>query len=323
MGHDQHQNIAFLCVSYNLGPFLCFEKVKAAFRDIPSDQFKRIAYAARFDDTERVTLKDALADHPEAEDVIDRFFRNAFVREIASDPCIENRTRLVLREVNSFKAQQLYVQLNKVGIAGVNGWLKEIREYYEQANQFIDFYMEGRYALNLQKSGLKVTMKPYNDGGPDLQVSTGLLSFDIEVTRFVGDISLENKMSLGEDEAHCLINMPDKSQDVWSKIEGKMKQLKKDKNGIILLHSDNIGIDWIEFEKNANDISRFDEKLCAVIFVDSWTGTKVIPNVHARVPAQELNAILQKIVGGAGLVAYHWEDDLQRMCNGYHQCHSS
>ena len=176
MAHNEHQKIAFLCVSYNLGPFLAFEKVRVAFPDIPSDQFKRIAYAARLDDTERATLKDALANHPEAEIIIDRLFCNGFVREIASDPCIENGTRLVRREVNSFKAQQLYVHLKKLGVAGAIGWLKEIKEYYEQANQFIDFYTEGRYALGIQKSGLKVKMKPYNDGGPDLQVSTGLFS---------------------------------------------------------------------------------------------------------------------------------------------------
>ena len=247
MAHDQHQNIAFLCVSYDLGPFLGFEKVRVAFPDIPSDPFKRIAYAARLDDTERTMLKDALDSHSEAESVIDRFFRNAFVREVSSYPCIEDRSKIVLREVNSFKAHRLYVQLKRTRVTGVDEWLKEIKNYYENDNQFMDFYTEGRYALRLQKSGLKVKMKPYNGGGPDLQVSAGLFSFDIEVTRFVGDIALENKMSLEEDETVCLIEMPDKSQDVWSKIAGKMKQLKEEKNGIILLHSDNIGIDFFEF----------------------------------------------------------------------------
>ncbi|MDE2716841.1 MAG: hypothetical protein OXI33_07480 [Chloroflexota bacterium] len=322
MAHDQHQNVAFLCVSYDLGPFLGFEKVRVAFPDIPSDSFKRIAYAARLDDTERTMLKDALDSYSEAESVIDRFFRNAFVREVSSYLCIEDRSKIVLREVNSFKAHRLYVQLKKTRVTGVDEWLKEIKNYYENDNQFMDFYTEGRYALRLQRSGLKVKMKPYNGGGPDLQVSAGLFSFDIEVTRFVGDIALENKMSLEEDETGCLIEMPDKSQDVWSKIAGKMKQLKEEKNGIILLHSDNIGIDFFEFEKNTYDISRFGEKLCAVIFVDDWTGSKVIQNVRAKVPDQELNPIIQRIVGSAGMAAYRWEDDLQRICSDYyHQCH--
>ena len=113
MGHDQHQNIAFLCVSHNIVGYLSYEKVKATFPDIPSDQHKRIAYAASFDDIERETLKNALAKDTEAESVIDSFFCNVLVREIGSDPCIESRSKRVLRELNSFKARSLHVQLGK------------------------------------------------------------------------------------------------------------------------------------------------------------------------------------------------------------------
>ncbi len=314
MEHDQCHNIAFLCVSERLTWYLSYEKVKEAFHDIPSDFRSRIAYVAHFDDAEIAKLKNALAKDTNAESAIDSFFCSALVREIGSDPCIENRRKLVFRKFNSFIAHGLYVQLKKTGGTGVDEWLREIERYYEYDDEFINFYTEGRYALNLQKSGLKVKMKPYNDGGPDLQISTGLLSFDIEVTRFVGDISLEKKMSLGEDETPRLIEMPDKSQDVWSKIEGKMKQLKKNKNGFILLRSDNIGIDWVEFEKNANDISRFDEKLCAVIFVDGWTRPKVISNLRARVPAEELTPILQRIIESITQPTHDWVVDLQRMC---------
>ena len=52
---------------------------------------------------------------------------------------------------------------------------------------------------------------------------------------FRPNISLANNMSLNEGNSGLLIEMPDKSQNVWSKIEDKVKQLREDKNGIILL----------------------------------------------------------------------------------------
>ena len=281
-GHDQ--NVAFLCVSFNIVGCLGYEKVKTVFPDIPSDQYKRIAYAASFDDIEREKLKDALAKDTETESAIDSFFCNALVREIGSDPCIESRSKKVFRELSSFKAHRLHAQLEKAHVAGIDEWLKEIKNYYENDSQFLDFYIEGLYALALQKSGITVRMKPYRDGGPDLQILMGCLVLDVEITRFIKNSCLENDLEMSPDDqvVECLIEMPDKSNDVWYKIEDKMKQLKEDKNGIILLHSDNMGIDDFEFGKNARYIASLSEKLSAVIFVDSWTNAKYIPNPRAR-----------------------------------------
>lgn len=323
MEHDQERNIAFLCVSHNIVGYLGYKKVKAAFPDISSnvrDFRSRIAYVAHFDDTKKAKLKNALANHPKAESAIDSFFCNALVREIGSDPCIENRRKLVFREFNSFIAHGLHVRLEKAGVLGTDEWLKEIARYYEYDGDFTNFYLEGCCALALQKNGMRVRMKPYRDGGPDLQVSTGCLSFDVEISRFRPDISLGNKKSLDENDDPLYVEMPCKSQNVWSKIEGKMKQLKKNKNGIILLHSDNIGTDWIEFEKNADHISCFGEKLCAVIFSDMSGKVKSHLNSRTRVPIQELTRNLQGVVEalqGIRTYRYFWQNDLQRKCNDH------
>ena len=260
MGHDQSHNTAFLCVSFNIGRFLGYKKVKVAFPDIPSELRERISYATRFNETDRAILKKALANEPETESMIDSFFCNPLVHEIGSDPLIENRTLLVFREFNPFIAHRLAVRLTNASVISVGEWLKDIRQYYEYDDQFADFYIEGCYALALRKTGMTVKMRPYGGSGPDLQISTEYLSFDVEISRFRPDISLGNKMSIDEDDSGLLIKMPDKSQNVWSKIEDKVKQLREDENGIILLFSDNIGIDWIEFEKNAELISCFGEK---------------------------------------------------------------
>ncbi len=322
------QDIAFLCVSNNIVGYLGYKKVKAAFPDISSDfrDFRsRIAYVAHFDDTKIAKLKNALANHHEAKSAIDSFFCNVLVREIGSDPCVENRRKLVFHEFNAFIVHSLYVRLKDAYVQGVDEWLKDIKRYYEYDDQFADFYLEGCYALALQKTGMMVKMRPYGGEGPDLQISTEYLSFDVEISRFRPDISLGNRMNLGEDETPCLVRMPDKSQNVWSKIESKVKQLRKDKNGIILLFSDDIGIDWIDLEKNAEYISEFGKHLCAVMLSDRSSIVKLHLNPCASISTEELTHSLQgmtETLQGLKAYGYFWQNDLQRMCDNHgHQYH--
>ena len=178
--------------------------------------------------------------------------------------------------------------------------------------------------LPLSRLDCPLSLKTPNMGNPGLQVSIGCLSFDIEVTRFIKDACLENELEIRPDE-NChvlLIPMPNKSPEIWSKIRSKIKQLKEDTNGIILLHSSNIGVDYIEFGKNAQYISSLGEKLSAVIFVDSWTNAKVVPNPSARIPPHELSPVLQRIVESIKRPTHDWVVDLQRICGDhYHLYH--
>ena len=116
MAHNEHQEKAFLCVSYNILGYLGYEKVKAAFCDIPSEWRERMAYATKFDDLERARLKDALANDPEAESAIDNFFVNQLVRELGFDSSMENRRLLVFRGFNSFIVHGLRTRLKKAGV---------------------------------------------------------------------------------------------------------------------------------------------------------------------------------------------------------------
>ena len=171
--------------------------------------------------------------------------------------------------------------------------------------------------MALQQSGMLVEMRPYGEEGPDLRISKRRLSFDVEISRFRPDISLGNKIALDEDDDGILKIMPDKSQNIWSKIEDKVTQLREDQNGIILLFSDNIGIDWIEFEKNVEHMSCFGEKLCAIIFTDKTGIVESHLNPCARIPDRELNHNLQEIVGALENIkgyGYLWQDDLRRIC---------
>ena len=327
MTQDHDQDIAFLCVSNNIVGYLGYKKVKAAFPDISSDfrDFRsRIAYVAHFDDTKIAKLKNALANHPEAKSAIDRFFCNVLVREIGSDPCVENRRKLVFREFNSFIARGLYVRLEEAGVLGIDEWLKEIARYYEYDDDFTNFYLEGCCALAFQRHGMKVRMKPYCDGGPDLQVLTGCLSFDVEISRFRPDPSEVSLPTSGYYELFKKIL--DKSQNVWSKLEHKTKQLKEDKNGIIVLYSNELSINNIEFQKNAEYISCFGEKFCAVIFSDRTGYAKSLSNPRASIPVQQLSTNLRRMEYALLNLQRNYESkwvcDLRQMCDEHeHQYH--
>ena len=294
MGHGQYENVAFLCVSVNIADYLGYKKVNDAFRDIPSDFRSRIAYAAHFDETGIAKLKNALANDPESESIIERFFRHTLVQEIGSDPCIENRRKLVFREFNSFIAHGLYVRLEKAGVLGIDEWLKEIARDYERNDDFTNVYLEGCCALAFQRNGMKVRLKPYPDGGPDLQVSTGCLSFDVEVSRFIPNPSSKESFPTSSDY-DLFKEMLDKSQNIWSKIEEKTRQLKEDKNGIILLYSNELSINNNEFQKNAEYISCFGENFNAVIFSDRTGYAKSLSNPYARIPVQQLTTSLRQM----------------------------
>ena len=313
MTHGHDQNVAFLCVSFNMGEYLGCEKVMVAFPDIPSELPKRIAYAASFNCKERATLKDALANDPQAESVIDSFFCNALVREIGSDPYIESRRKLVFRQFNSFIAHRLYTRLKEASILGTDEWLKEIAEYYEYEDDFTNFYLEGCCALAFQSNGINVKMKPYDSGGPDLQVSTGYLSFDVEISRFISETS---NVSLPASGNYKIL---DRSQKFWSKIEGKARQLKEDKDGIVVLYSNEKRINHTEFRKITEYISCFGEKLCAVIFSDRTGSVKILCNPHARIPVQQLSTNLKRmeyaILNLQRNYEFQWVYDLRELCD--------
>ena len=296
---DDRENALFYDVSNALQLYLGFSNVKATFPGIPQEPHKRIACATSFDDTEVATLKATLAEHPGTEAAIDSFFSNFLVRQIGSEPDIERRYELVLRACNSLRAQRLIVQLHEAGVANVDEWSKDLEKRYDYYVDFGELYLEGQYALALRKNGLGVQLKPYGTaGGPDLQVSTRGLPFDIEVSHFRKDEPLEKQMS-GQ-----IVRMPDKTQNLWSKIGDKMGQLREDRNGVILLRSDNIGIDDIEFSKVAEEIacSGLEDKLCAIVFSDRYSGHREIPNPRTRIPTRELEPALKTILGCMGSI---------------------
>ncbi len=279
------------CLAYKL------EKVKKEFPDIPEEPYRRVAYVSGFNEEKRAKLKTALAEYSETLIDIDNFFCDPIVQKIGSKTTDGEREELELSIYHSCIANDWKSKLQEAGVQHIDRWWRDIvrvsnlrgplREHH---NQFMSHYIEGTSALSLKMCGFDVQMKPYGEEGPDLQISKGDLTFDVEVSLFRADPDKELEECMARSKH--MVEMPDKSHNISSKIfVDKLKQLRKDKNGIVLLNSNSIAKDYIEFEKLRECISeKSPSHLCAVIF-----NGRYILNQHARIPADVLDPALWKI----------------------------
>lgn len=123
-----------------------------------------------------------------------------------------------------------------------------------------------------------------------------------EVARMRKDGILDDKLEEGEiREIPRLVDIPWKSDEIYDRMERKVGQLRDDADSILLLISDHDYIEHHDFKKLKEELeekwclSDLPAKLAAVIFSDGSTHNHLI-NPHARIPADELERILEKII---------------------------
>ena len=298
MGNSEEK--IFECASEHFKGYMVRTDVKKVFPHIPCepDIHETIAYASGFDDSEVAKLKEVLPDYSTEE--FHRFFSNSIVQELRSIDCFEDRERRVVDILHSLWRSELKYGLEESGVQDVDRWwtgMENLNKHNLQnrKREFLDRMLEGMYALALQKGGFNVQMNPYGGQGPDLQIRDANLSFDIEVSRFGKNKGLERK--LGEVELPEVI---DSKASMLGKSKQKVKQLHEDKNSIVLLHSENTGIDydvfveWIDI--NSSCLLRNSPNLCAAIFDYQFACHKGFVNPYARMPEDNLRPVLSRIV---------------------------
>ena len=124
-----------------------------------------------------------------------------------------------------------------------------------------------------------------------------------EVAQMRKDGTLDDKLEKGEIcEIPRMVDILWTSDKIYDRIRRKTKkQLRDDADSILLLISDHYYIEHIDFERLKEEleekweISELPAKLAAVIFSDGSTHNRLI-NPHARIPADELERILEKII---------------------------
>ncbi len=227
---------------------------------------------------------------------------------------MDDRTKEEIEERMAQRSPALKRSLEEACVQGVDLWWRDMenakrsKDTYNLKNEFMSIYKEGDYALDLRTGGFDVQMKPYGAKGPDLQISLGGQSIDIEVSRFVRDKAAEEK--LRGKEVDGMIDEPWTDDKIYDKIRGKAKQLRDDADGIVLLFSDHGNIGKHDFLKLKEDLadewipSEIPAKLSAVIFSDGFIGVnaaryKMLINPYAsraRMSAGELERVMEKIM---------------------------
>jgi hypothetical protein len=257
----------------------------------------------------RHELRDALAGKPfDPEAAVDALSSNPAVQAIVALATVEERQAAILKLAQSCRAELLLQPLKDLGIQNVDGWAKDLDNAIGNASAFQDYYIEGYYALRFAKCGLPVTLKPTGKQGPDIRLEIDGAEIYVEVSRFRENEVLEWEIGLGKcadsesNDFDLLPEMPDKGLKVLEKIRGESKQLIEGKPGIIMLHSNNVVIDELEFQRaieyKATDLAR----VSAVIFGDSWRRVGATdhpvcwgfanPSAAAQIPASALQVVI-------------------------------
>ena len=313
---DNRDEKDFVHVSKKFQVFMGYEKVKEAIPHIPCDldNYERIAYAASLDDLDVAKLKEALAGSWGALRAVDRFFSNSLVKEIGSITCFEERELRVVEIFHSLGGSELECELEEAGVQCVDRWWEGMENLsrhglQERKDGFSDRMLEGIYALALQKGGFDVQMDPYGGEGADLQIRYGTLYFDIEVSRFHRNKGLERKLE-GLDRLEVI----NSETTMAGKVKDKSGQLREDKNGIVLLHSENTGVDHDVFiqwgDINASCLLQKSPNLCAVVFDYNFLSHIGHMNQSSRIPEDNLQPVLYRIVKALNRVKGYTVADL-------------
>jgi hypothetical protein len=239
---------------------------------------------------------------------VDALYSNPVIQAIAVLKTPEDREVAILKLAQCCRAELLVQQLKALSIQNVDSWASDLDNAMGDDKTFQDYYIEGCYAFCFARCGFPVTLKPTGLQGPDLKLEVNGAEIYLEVSRFREDEALrwETGQSTcmnfgGHDDIDILPEMPDKSQKVLTKFEDESKQLIQGKLGIILLYSDNVVIDELEFHKAIAYKATPLAKVSAVIFGDTWrkVGASGYPVywglVNPSAKAQIQPSLLQKI----------------------------
>lgn len=187
------------------------------------------------------------------------------IQQIAGEGSLDHREVAVLKLMQSCKMDLLVQKLKSSGVQNVDAWARDLAKVLGDVEAYYDYYLEAEYALYFANKFL-VTLKPTGQKGPDLKVDINGAETYVEVSRFREDNCLRTQM----EQSTKMVRMPQKDQNVLAKIDSESKQLVDGMPGIVLLHTNNVGISERDFQRaiayKATPLAR----ASAIIFRDTW-----------------------------------------------------
>lgn len=279
-----------------------FTDVRLALPGILTDPARKwLAHVLVLPTSERPKLEAALEGKITGwKEDVKALFSHPVIQRIAATGSIEDREIGLLELAQSCKTDLMVGQLRSVGVQNVDTWAKDLAGATGDEQAYRDYYTEGDYALAFARCRLHVTLKPTGKQGPDLKLVESHTEIYVEVSRFREDEILRQQMreAIGMGK---LAEMPDKSQNVLDKLSSESQQLVDGQPGVVLLRSNNVGIDEREFQLAVEYKVTALAKMSAVIFQDTWlkAGDSAYPTcwgfMNAAATTQIRSGLLQRV----------------------------
>jgi len=129
-------------------------------------------------------------------------------------------------------------KLLQASVNNIEPYLRDLKNYIGNYEQFSDHFFEGKVALGLATPDSVVVFRPCGSEGPDLRVDFAQERIFVEVTRLREDTHVTELLRAYNS---TLPEYPHDEEGLRSKIEGKLRQAKQDEINLLVIFSESHG----------------------------------------------------------------------------------
>jgi len=134
------------------------------------------------------------------------------------------------------RIKKLVDELQQHGVQCIDAFVRKLAERVTNEQGYFDILMEGRFALILARNKFSQIQIEYSSRGPDLKATYNKRTVYFEVTRRHSEVDEWAKQS--EDA----LPPPDNPENIISRIQGKMSQLRGGEVNILVFWSDTVAV---------------------------------------------------------------------------------
>ncbi|MBA7592617.1 hypothetical protein ES708_34806 [subsurface metagenome] len=133
-------------------------------------------------------------------------------------------------------AKERVNELQQRGVLGVYRFLQKLTDRANDKDAYLDILMEGRFAIILARNNFSEVQIEYSEEGPDLEAIWNRNTVYFEVTRRHSEVDEWAQQSQEN------LPPPDRPENIISKIQQKLRQLKIGEVNVIVFWSDTVAV---------------------------------------------------------------------------------
>ena len=134
------------------------------------------------------------------------------------------------------RVEKLVDELQQHGVQGLDTFVRKLAERVTNRQGYSDILKEGRFALILARNKFSQIQFEYSDKGPDLNANYNRRTVYFEVTR------RHSEVDEWAEQSQDVLPPPDAPENIISRIQGKMSQLRSGEINIIVFWSDTVAV---------------------------------------------------------------------------------